>query len=633
MMRVFYHTGAKVAACFLAILCGMLTLISGTMAFYAYEYHFFGENPTPFSETQACFSVTSAYANDLDNYILYADDGWGYADTFSPKKTNFRYRIMDENGEVLMQNLVEGEEITFVSDWHFGADSDTLRNPITRTESPVKRDSLMQMECYILDKPEILDEYAPSYQLHMDILQRAQQGGLLPFFGINFVACAAVLIYLVCAAGHRPDSEEIMPNVQDKIPYDLYLGATCVAMTFCVLAIGLCIASGGIRLREGYLPILLAAMCAALIVLLANLLTFATRAKLGRYFWQNTICYRLWGFFLRLCHTGFAFCGDILRGIPLIWQVVVVWLAIGIFYVMGGFPAIFLHAVLLCVLCWIAIQLDTLRKGGEALATGDMAYRVDTKRMLPPLREHGENLNSISEGLSLAVEQQMKSERMKTDLITNVSHDIKTPLTSIINYVDLLKKEELEGKPAEYIDVLDRQSQRLKKLTEDLVEASKASTGNLKHELVATDLCELATQAIAEYEGKLAAAQLDMILSGTDAPIYAMADGALTWRIMNNLLGNICKYAQPGTRVYCDIQKKEDSVLVSLKNISRDALNIPADELMERFVRGDSARHTEGSGLGLNIAQSLASLQGGDLRLTIDGDLFKVELMLPGAKG
>lgn len=629
-MRFFYHTGIKIAACFLAVLCGMLTLISGTMAFYAYEYHFFGENPTPFTETQACYAVTSAYANDLENYVLYADDGWGYTDTFSPEKTNFRYRMTDESGKVLMENPMEGEAVTSVLDWHFSADSDTLHDPVTKTEAPVARDSLIRMECYILDAPEIPDAYAASYQLHLDILEKAQQGGLLPFFGINGILCAAALIYLVCAAGHRPDTAEIMPNVQDKIPYDLYLGASGIAMTFCVLAMGVCIASG-IRLREGYLPLLLAALCIALILALANLLTFATRAKLGRYFWQNTLLYRLWLLCKRLFRAFVKLCRNAAQTLPLVWRVIGAWVIVSIGYLFGGFVSFCISAVLLVLLWRLTVQLDALQKGGKALAEGDMEYHIETARMLSPLREHGEHLNSISDGLALAVEQQMKSERMKTDLITNVSHDIKTPLTSIINYVDLLKKEEPEGKIAEYTEILDRQSQRLKKLTDDLVEASKASTGNLKHALEKTDLCELATQAIAEYETKLAAANLELILNGTDAPIYAMADGALTWRIFSNLLNNICKYAQPHTRVYFDIRDAETSVRVSLKNISRDALNIPADELMERFVRGDSARHTEGSGLGLNIAQSLAALQNGALRLEIDGDLFKAELTLPRA--
>ncbi|MBQ7758241.1 sensor histidine kinase, partial [Anaerotignum sp.] len=226
----------------------------------------------------------------------------------------------------------------------------------------------------------------------------------------------------------------------------------------------------------------------------------------------------------------------------------------------------------------------------------------------------------------------MKSERLKTELITNVSHDIKTPLTSIINYVDLLKKENLEGQAAEYIEVLDRQSRRLKKLTEDLVEASKASTGNLKVNLVPTDMGELVAQAVAEYEEKLEKAKLEVVINGSKTPVFAMVDGNLTWRVFSNLLSNACKYSQTGTRVYIDIKEESPFVTVSMKNISKDALNIPAEELMERFVRGDSSRHTEGSGLGLNIAQSLVGLQKGKFTLEIEGDLFKAYIKFPAAE-
>ena len=226
----------------------------------------------------------------------------------------------------------------------------------------------------------------------------------------------------------------------------------------------------------------------------------------------------------------------------------------------------------------------------------------------------------------------MKSERLKTELITNVSHDIKTPLTSIINYVDLLKKEELTGQAAEYVEVLDRQSRRLKKLTEDLVEASKASTGNIKANLMPTDMGELVSQAVAEYEEKLELAKLEVIVNETEEPLYAMVDGNLTWRVLSNLLSNACKYSQTGTRVYIDLKKEEAFVTVSMKNISKDALNIPVEELMERFVRGDSSRHTEGSGLGLNIAQSLVNLQKGKFTLEIEGDLFKAYMKFPEAE-
>ena len=219
---------------------------------------------------------------------------------------------------------------------------------------------------------------------------------------------------------------------------------------------------------------------------------------------------------------------------------------------------------------------------------------------------------------------------MKTELITNVSHDIKTPLTSIVNYVDLLEKEDIQPEKAkEYVDVLHRQSARLKKLTEDLVEASKASSGCLPVHLARTDVNVLLSQLAGDYLEKLEAAQLEPVFHPAPSQPKIQADGQLLSRVLGNLFSNICKYAQSGTRVYLTLEKTGGEAVVTFKNTSRAALNIPAEELMERFVRGDSSRSTEGNGLGLSIAQSLTELQGGKMALAIDGDLFKAILRFP----
>ena len=234
----------------------------------------------------------------------------------------------------------------------------------------------------------------------------------------------------------------------------------------------------------------------------------------------------------------------------------------------------------------------------------------------------------MQQGVRKAVAEQMKSERLKTELITNVSHDIKTPLTSIVNYVDLLKKENVENAAArEYIDVLDRQSQRLRRLTEDLVEAAKAATGNVAVSWEATDVNVFLHQVMGEYEQRLRQAGLEPVLTTDEAAPRIMADGRLLWRVMDNLLGNVCKYALPGTRVYVSSSLQGYKVRLTVKNISRTPLNVSADELTERFVRGDASRSTEGSGLGLNIAASLVKLQKGEFNLTVDGDLFKAQMV------
>lgn len=252
-------------------------------------------------------------------------------------------------------------------------------------------------------------------------------------------------------------------------------------------------------------------------------------------------------------------------------------------------------------------------------------HKISTDGMHADLKKHAEDLNHISDGMLKAVEEKMKSERFKTELITNVSHDIKTPLTSIINYVDLLKGEKLENeKAAEYIDVLDRQSQRLKKLTEDLVEASKAATGAVALDMHQCKVSILMMQVCGEYDEKLKEKKLEVVSQFKDEDSEIMADGRSMWRIFDNVMSNICKYSQPNTRVYQLIEKKDGKLTITYKNTSEYQLNISEEELMERFVRGDSSRHTEGSGLGLSIAKNLTALQGGNLRINIDGDLFKV---------
>ena len=239
-----------------------------------------------------------------------------------------------------------------------------------------------------------------------------------------------------------------------------------------------------------------------------------------------------------------------------------------------------------------------------------------------------DSVNAVA-GMAAASDKQLKSERLKTELITNVSHDIKTPLTSIINYVDLLQHEHTPEQEEEYLAVLKRQAFKLKKLTEDLVEASKATTGNLPVNAVRCSMNELLSQVEGEYGDKLSAAELTLVSVMPDKELFCNVDGALMWRVIDNLLSNICKYAQNGTRVYLTLEKTGGDAVVTFKNTSRAALNIPAEELMERFVRGDSSRSTEGNGLGLSIAQSLTELQGGKMSLAIDGDLFKAILRFP----
>jgi signal transduction histidine kinase len=249
--------------------------------------------------------------------------------------------------------------------------------------------------------------------------------------------------------------------------------------------------------------------------------------------------------------------------------------------------------------------------------------------MIFDFKEHGENLNGISRGLELAVEESVRSERMKAELITNVSHDIKTPLTSVINYIDLLKKEGLDSENAtEYLSIIDKHSARLKRLTEDLVEASKASTGNVTINYDNTNINVLINQVAGEFEEKLTEKSLNLVVDVPEAEIVVNADGRHLWRVFDNLMNNICKYSMPNTRVYVSAKEVDGRAEIVFKNISREELNILPSELTERFVRGDRSRNTEGSGLGLSIAKSLVELQGGSFAIYIDGDLFKVSVTI-----
>ena len=284
---------------------------------------------------------------------------------------------------------------------------------------------------------------------------------------------------------------------------------------------------------------------------------------------------------------------------------------------------------LLCIVVFLlAIQMYELQKASQHIAEGDLTHKIDTNKMFWECKKHGENLNKIGEGMSKAVDERMKSEHFKTELISNVSHDIKTPLTSIINYVDLLEKEELDNeKASEYLEVLDRQSSKLKKLTEDLIEASKASSGNVTVNNERMEVSVFLTQTVGEFEEKLSLAGLELIMSKLEEPVYIMADGKHLWRIVDNLMNNICKYAQQGTRVYVTLETLEKKISITFRNVSKYPLNISGEELMERFVRGDKSRNTEGHGLGLSIAQSLMKVIGGDMSIIVDGDLFKVILI------
>ncbi len=299
--------------------------------------------------------------------------------------------------------------------------------------------------------------------------------------------------------------------------------------------------------------------------------------------------------------------------------------------------AVFLLLIWLVLDIWVMAQMvrrtverSKITKGMEELAAGNLDYQVDAVGFTPENRGTADVFNSVREGIKHAVEVEMKSERLKTDLITNVSHDIKTPLTSIINYVDILKKEDFEDERiAGYIDVLERKSQRLKQLTDDLVEASKISSGVITLDIQEINLKQLLQQSVGEFDEKFQERNLALVMNLTEKDMKIQADGRRMYRVIENLLNNAVKYSMPGSRVYVNGEVLGGTVSFTMKNMSEQALNFSAEELTERFVRGDVSRTTEGSGLGLEIAKNLTTMQGGDLELYLDGDLFKVTVSFP----
>ena len=451
------------------------------------------------------------------------------------------------------------------------------------------------------------------------------------------VLCLVLFVFLMCAAGRSADTDGVRLSWFDRIPLDLLLILliSLGAIWFAVIE----------ALNSAYVwsfALLAAVLSVSALIYtglcLAFSMTLATRIKAGGWY-RNTIICRVLTLvlrFLRWIWNGLVY---ICRNLPLYWRGGLIWVGLCLidFCVFARYfryntmlPVLWVMKMLVftALAAFALIAGKRLLDGGRRLASGDLESKIDLKYLYFDFRHHAEDLNAIGSGMQKAVEQQMRSERLKTELITNVSHDIKTPLTSIVNYVDLLKKEHIESPQAqEYLDVLDRQSARLKKLTEDLVEASKASTGNLSCTLERTDVNVLLGQVLGEYEERLQKAGLEPILLMDEKNPQILADGRLLWRVFDNLLSNICKYAMAGTRVYLSSILANGHVTVTFKNISKYALNISPDELMERFVRGDSSRSTEGSGLGLSIANSLTTLQRGEFRLVVDGDLFKASVI------
>ena len=549
---------------------------------------------------------------------------------------NFVFRIKDEKGNVVIKSSSNVQKYPYKMYITVLPPTQSEFNEYTITSISSDIDTYRELykhnyktELYFVEgaiNPNL--EFTDQFKLFMEFhhFMYSIRYSIYIFMIVSFVVMLASFIALMCVAGRRPKTEEIVPWYFHKVPFDII-----AAVLFGLACLSFMI------IDDTRNPLASLSLIWLVFVPLF-FMSLAVRIKTHTIF-TNTII----GKCLMLLWKGVKLVGKfiwtVITNMKLLWKVILVFAAMMFCWlIVIASHSWRLEAVLLFLtpftvfplLILITLQINKVKKGAQELAEGHFDHVVDTKWMLPEIRKHAINLNSMAAAQKIALEEKLKSERMKTELITNVSHDIKTPLTSIINYADLISKEETTSeKTKEYSEVLIRQSVRLKRLLEDLVEASKASTGNLEVDLQPCDAQVFVSQSAGEYEEKFGSNDLTLITKVPDKSIRILADGRRMQRIFDNLMNNACKYSLPGTRVYVELTETDKDAVFIFKNTSKEQLNMSEEELMERFTRGDSSRNTEGSGLGLSIAGTLAELQKGKLRLTTDGDLFKATLTFP----
>lgn len=645
MKRFLDKTWAKAAAFVLTLVFGVLTVLGGVGVGILISYDVFLDGGAFARQSlyeNRCYSAVdhadSFLRGNLANAGLLSDaDGYDYSNienspTAVPGEESIPSFLKELSQDFSNEFTLDGFgcHLTVASD-------DTgevyLENfALTYTDKPLYTaqstrlytlsDGSIYALTYTADLLQV--ETAPTYS-YLLLSWLTEHTGLTIFLTALFALLALFCFcFSMASAGHWAGHEGIHLTWLDKIPADVWL-----LVLLCTFFIGW---------EAFYYEWGRVFFCAALVPLvLLFLCAFAAQCKAGTVL-RGALIGRIARFLWRIVRSLFLGLWRIARNLPLLWKTALVMAGVfflEMLFVLAGYGSVdgifvIMKAVELLAALYIALNLRTLQKGGEKLARGDFSSPIDTRYLIGDFKRYGQELNDVQSGLEQAVQEQMKAEHLKTELITNVSHDIKTPLTSIVNYVDLLKKEDMPSPAArEYIAVLDRQSHRLKKLTEDLVEASKASSGALNVELQPTDVNVLLSQIEGEYQERLAACHLTLVTQPPAPGTMIQADSRLLSRVMDNLVSNVCKYALENTRVYVTAAVRDGQAVISFKNVSRDELNISPDELMERFVRGDASRHSEGSGLGLSIARSLVQLQGGTFALSIDADLFRADIVFP----
>ena len=601
--------------------------------------------PTNEEETSADYFRYSQI--DVDNYdkkVYYKAPDYYYN---SVLYSYISYIIIDEqtgnlytnikskdyNNEILnVQNqkiywIYENQNITTSID---SVNQDNVKY-LAATYSYYSIDNLENMKVYTWLSEEAFNysNYFVIQQTIYDFFQKSPNAPAYLIF-ITTIALVAMIVYLCWAIGHEQGKKQIELNRIDRLSYEILFS---VVMFIVGLLMSLVVLSAELRANQKIIiPVVLLEYLGSYVAFSVLFVSTVKRIK-AKQFWHTFAIYRIYNWIKRTIKYLFeknTDKGNITKKIIIVYVLFII-ISIILVGALGSFLGFVLLMAFWFGTLYLLIQygkkLTMIQNALKEIYDGKPDVHLNEEELVGVLKRMAEYINDIAGGFTNAIEQSLKSERLKTELITNVSHDIKTPLTSIINYVDLLKKEDInDAKIEQYIAILDKKSQRLKKLIEDLVEASKVSSGNVKLNIERINLKELLNQAIGEFEDRFQKKNLKIDLDIPKTDIIIEADNRYMYRIIDNLFSNISKYAMENTRVYIRLQKSDKFIEVEMKNISATRLNISADELMQRFVRGDKSRYTEGSGLGLSIAESLTEMQGGSFKISIDGDLFKVLL-------
>lgn len=590
---------------------------------------------------------------DTDRMPIYVQDGEYkiYYQTNHTKK-KFIYLLVNEEAKIAYTNIQQTSKTNTIeklkqeiisNNKYWSISNNQIQTNIERLseENIVRNEDLQKISEFPMNKQyyTAFDETVQNIDSSSDItLNRALYNQTKSLYKysystliISIIIGSIELIYLIYSLGYVKNKEEIYLSWLDKIPLEILFFGYCLLFFVEAALLVMCLSVISVDVNLCVMLIMLVGYFSVLSALYGAG-TLLKRIKAHTFF-KNSITYRILKWLIQKYKNvkNIISSNKNLGGKIALYFIGIVTVSILIGLIFKEF------GILLDIVFWIWCYYKIMKEvdkfkqihdATEKIYKGDTNIKLDESLYTGVLKELAIYINDIAGGFSNAIKESLKSERLKTELITNVSHDIKTPLTSIINYVDLLKQENIQNEKAkEYIEVLDNKSQRLKKLIEDLVEASKASSGNIKINKEVLNVKELLNQVTGEFEDKFNSRGLNIISKLPEKTVYIKADSRYLYRVLENIYSNVAKYAEENTRVYIDcILEEENTVAIYVKNISKDELNISADELMQRFVRGDKSRNTEGSGLGLSIAKSLTELQDGTFNIYLDGDLFKVAI-------